>query len=113
MFKEWRVFPAHFALLFAVVTERCRSSEDVVKVSKQYSVPTPFDRGLQNLIAKGVLVGNLSDFDVAPALREVLPAWLEANRQVIDELIKYYRRQGMRQGRLGDAEEALGLRIQV
>lgn len=112
--KEWRSYPAHFVLLNAIVTEGCRSSEDVEKVSERYGVPTPFDPGLENLLARGILVGNASGFEVAPGLREVLSAWLAANRSGLDELVAYYRSRSRKSpGPVKDVENTLGLRFQV
>ena len=112
-FKEWQIMPAHFVLLLAIIRERCRSSEDVKKVSERYGVPSPFDQGLRNLIDRGVLVGNEESFDVAPELRELLPAWLEANRPILDDLVAHYLRKGSESQPVGEVERALGLRIQV
>ena len=113
IFKKWQEFPAHFVLLYAIAKENCRSIEDVNGITDRYSFPSPFESGLVNLFEEKVLIGTLDRFEISPTLRELLPPWLQANREIIDELQNIYRKSKKKTEMIDDVQKVLGSKIKI
>jgi hypothetical protein len=90
-FNEWRDFPAHFLVLFAILREGATSVGRLRKVADRYGIPEPFDGGVENLLKAGVLEGTLSDFRVPSDIQNLLLAWIEANEPVLLEVASHFR----------------------
>jgi len=89
-FLEWRAYPGHFNIMWAVLSEDLTSAEEVAKVARTYGTPTPPDAGVRHLIEENVLAGDPAFFEIPAAIRPALAAWIDRNLVTLERLREMY-----------------------
>lgn len=88
--RHYKKFPAHFVLLYAILTTNSNSIDELLNLPEEYGLPDEIESGIVNLLGDGILVGDNTHFQVDNSLLEHLNIFFKRNKELIEQLQSNY-----------------------
>lgn len=77
-------FPAFYTIIYAIVKSNARSVEELKKSIDRYYLPGEWEEsGFPKLLAKEILIGDNSKFEINPKYKAEIEMWVDQNTVVL------------------------------
>lgn len=88
--QRFRLTPAHYLILDAVQRRSVRNIEKLRQEADRYNLPQGWEKGVDNLLSVGLLVGGPEALSVNPRYAKPLYSWLRKNEPTLRALASHY-----------------------
>jgi hypothetical protein len=88
--ETFRKLPAHFVVLAAIIRSGAKTIDDIKKVESKFKIPEGYERGIENLLEKGLLESTKDGFKIPDAYNKPLEVWINRNWGLLSQLMNVY-----------------------